>query len=415
VRAFGLRLGGLALFGLALRVPYTLLFAGDATGPTGDIMFFHNSANLLAEGTGYVAPYAVQFEGVIRPTAEHPPLWPLVLAASSKLGASGYVAHRLVGCLIGAVVIVVVGLLGRRAGGERVGLIAAGLAALYPVLIGADGSLMSETLYGLGIAAALLAGYRLLEEPSPRRAAVLGATIALAALTRGEALILLPLLAGPLAWRGGAGRWRRVAAATLAAATVIAPWTARNFHALDRPVLISLNDSTVLVGANCDETYSGSDLGFWRDDCRSAIRESNEADLASRYRQEGIEYALDHAGRLPVVTGTRVLRTWNLYQPLRQVDFAEGRHRRMEQAGVVAFFLLAPLAVWGTFLQRRRRQPLWILLCPVVLVTITSVVAYGYPRFRHAAEVPLVVLAAVALGSLSARGSVVRSEEVVRG
>ena len=43
----------------------------------------------------------------------------------------------------------IVALLGRRLAGERAGLIAAGIAAIYPTLIAADGALMSETLYGL--------------------------------------------------------------------------------------------------------------------------------------------------------------------------------------------------------------------------------------------------------------------------
>ena len=49
-----------------------------------------------------------------------------------------------------------VGLLGRRAGGERLGLLAAGLCAVYPLMIAVDGALMSETLYGPLIAVALL-------------------------------------------------------------------------------------------------------------------------------------------------------------------------------------------------------------------------------------------------------------------
>src|SRR5207244_8269490 len=100
-----------------------------------------------------------------------------------------------------------VGLIARRLGGPRAGLIAAGIAAVYPVLVAADGAMMSETLYGLLIAAALLTALRLLDrQPGPPLAAALGALIGLATLTRAEALLLLPLLAWPVAARAQARR-----------------------------------------------------------------------------------------------------------------------------------------------------------------------------------------------------------------
>jgi hypothetical protein len=45
----------------------------------------------------------------------------------------------------------------------------------------------------------------------------------------------------------------------------------------------------------------------------------------------------------------------------------------------------------------RRREPLFILLSPVLLVTITCALTYGGLRLRQAAEVPLVVLAAIGM------------------
>jgi hypothetical protein len=44
--------------------------------------------------------------------------------------------------------------------GDLAGLLAAGLAAVDPALIAADGALMSESLYRLLVAMTLLAAYR---------------------------------------------------------------------------------------------------------------------------------------------------------------------------------------------------------------------------------------------------------------
>src|SRR3954452_11453090 len=95
---------------------------------------------------------------------------------------------------MGAALVLLVGLLGRRVGDERVGLLAAGIAALYPLLVALDGAVRSESLYAPLIAGLLLATYRLVDRPSARRAVAVGGLIGLAALTRSDALLLGVLL-----------------------------------------------------------------------------------------------------------------------------------------------------------------------------------------------------------------------------
>jgi hypothetical protein len=188
---------------------------------------------------------------------------------------------------------------------------------------------------------------------------------------------------------------------------VLAPWAVRNWSEFGRPVLISTNDGTLLAGANCDLTYHGIDLGFWNVDCISKRDPSlNEAEQEAVWRREGVNYAGDHAGRLPVVLLARLGRTFDVYQPRRMVLNAEGRWKRVDQAGIVMYFLLWPFAIaGGVILWRRRRSDLLILLTPVAMVLVQTLTGYGIPRFRHAAEITLVVLAGVAIAALSSRRS----------
>lgn len=398
---FTLRLAAIAAAGLAVRVAYTLLIAKDTSG-IGDFFFYHGQANLLAEGKGFVHPL-FYVEGIVAPSAEHPPLWPMVLSVTSWLGGTGFEAHRVTGCVLGTLVIVVVGLLGRRAGDDRAGLLAAGIAAVYPTLVAADGSLMSETLYGLIVGVAMLVALRLADRPGVLPALVLGVLIGLSALTRAEGLLFLVLLALPacLVRRRALGTGRALAAVAVAcvgAALVIAPWTLRNLDAFDQPVLISVNDSTVLAGANCDQSYSGPDTGFWILGCLAERKPGgNEAKQAEIWREQGTDYIRDHTGDLPRVAAIRVLRTWDLWQPRRQVGFAEGRDRTVQEIGTGVYLLMLPLAVVGAVLLRRRPFVLYVLLTPALAATISSMAGYGLPRFRHAAELALVVLVAVAL------------------
>ncbi|MGH2715662.1 MAG: glycosyltransferase family 39 protein [Thermoleophilaceae bacterium] len=407
---FGVRLALVAVAALAIRVVYLLTVGEDVVG-IGDFYFYHWSANLIAEGRGFTDPFVLTSFGTELPTAEHPPLWSLFLSLVSLLGGSGspvgvtgpegdYLAHRLAGCLVGAGVVGLIGLLGRRLGGERLGLAAAGIAAVYPVLVTADASLMSESLYGLFVVLALLLAYRLIDRPDPWRASALGAVIGLAALTRGEGLLLLPLLALPLAWRGGrAGRGLRIAAVCLGMLVVVAPWTVRNHLALARFVPISTNEGGVIGGANCHRTYYGEDLGYWRTDCLPKQDEPiGKAEYAEQGRRQGIEYARENLGRLlTVVVPVRILRTWDLWQTERQVLLVEGRDPETWRAGLIAYFALLPLAGGGLLLLRRRGVSMWPLASLLVVVTVSSIGGFGNPRFRHAAEIALVTSGAVGL------------------
>jgi 4-amino-4-deoxy-L-arabinose transferase-like glycosyltransferase len=412
-RSFAVRLAAIAVAGVALRALYLLTIGRHVTG-IGDWWFYHWQANDLAAGRGFVEPYRLRFDHVDLPSAGHPPLYPLVLSAVSALGGTGTLSHRALGLLLGPVTIVLVGLLGRRAGGERIGLLAAGLCAAYPLMVATDGALMSETLYAPLVAGLLLAAWRLLERPGRGVALVAGALLGLAALTRSEALLLLPLLLWPVAWRGGPGWPARAALATLACVLVIAPWTIRNAAVFGRFVPISNNDATVIAGANCATTYHGVDMGGWDINCISQRRLDNEAAQAAVWRDEGLTYAREHAGRLPVVLAVRLLRVWDLYQPRRQVGFAEGRERRVTQAGVVVYFALVALGIGGAAALRRRGRPLLVLLAPAAAVCVAALIGYGVPRLRFAFELPLLVLAAAgAIALWDARPARVRRRERV--
>jgi hypothetical protein len=272
-----------------------------------------------------------------------------------------------------------------------VGLLAAALGAVYPLLIVADGALLSETLYGPIVAFALFAAWRLGEHPTVGRAALVGVGIGLAALTRSEALLLLPLLALPLAWRGGGReRWLRLGAAGACTLVVLAPWVVRNWVVFDRP-LMSTNEGTTMAWTNCDETYHGPNLGYKSISCQRTVS-GDEAQQSSQLRRAGIDYARDHASRLPVVVAARLAGTWSLYKPFRVED--PGRSKDVVRVGVLFYYPLAGLALVGLFALRRRGAPLLSLLAPFVVVSLTGMATYASVRGRYLAEIPLVVLAA---------------------
>src|SRR6476661_5409288 len=134
--SFRVRLAAIVAGAVVLRLLYVLVLARHVP-MAGDSQFFNAEANLVADGKGYIEPFVNAAYGTSVPTAAHPPLYPTVLAGLSLIGL-----HGALGAVLGGVTIVLVALIGRRVGGERVGLAAAAIAALYPLLIAADGAPM---------------------------------------------------------------------------------------------------------------------------------------------------------------------------------------------------------------------------------------------------------------------------------
>jgi 4-amino-4-deoxy-L-arabinose transferase-like glycosyltransferase len=394
---FAGRLAAVAALGLLLRAVYLYGPARHVVG-IGDWWFYHWQPGLIVNGHGFSDPWQVLATHTYRPSASHPPLYSVLLSGLYVLGGHGALIQRSLGLVLGTITLVLVGLLGRRVGGERLGVIAALLYAVYPVMIAVDADLMSEVLYGPLIAGMLLAAFALYDRPSTRRALALGALIGLAALTRTEALLFLPLLLLPVAWRARPtprGRGALGAVGLLACVVVIAPWLIRNEVAFGRFVLISTNNQTVIAGANCAQTYHGVNMGGWDITCISRRTQANEAAQAAIWQRQGLSYAAHHLGRLPAVILIRELRVWDLWQPRRQArTFAEGQQTDVAQAGVAAFWLFAVIAVIGIFALRRRPPALLILLSPALVVCVTTAIGYGVPRLRDSFDVALPVLAA---------------------
>jgi 4-amino-4-deoxy-L-arabinose transferase-like glycosyltransferase len=408
-RSFGARLALLAGAGFAIRLGYTLAFS-HGVPVTGDALVFHLVGHSLSVGDGFFRPPDPELPAALGTgvTAEHPPLFELLIGGLDLVGLNTVSAQKAFMCFVGTGTVALIGLSGRTVAGERAGLIAAGIAALYPFLWVADGSLMSESLYGALIAAVLLVALLFARQPTFRLALALGALIGLAALTRGEGLILIMLLLLPLIltrrvpWDLRAG----LAGAALAAVVlVLSPWLVRNAVTFDDPVLLSTDSSAVFAGANCQTTYHGNYLGLWDFRCYGSLPPGDESEKASEYRRRGLRHARDQAGRWPVVVAARLGRVWDFYRPFQQVhyEYFEGRSRTASRLGLVIYYPLLLLAVAGAVILRRRRATLLPLLALPLTVSVTAALVYGLTRFRFAAEPALVVLAAVTVDSVIAR------------
>lgn len=390
--------------GLAVRVAHALL-VDDAALLQGDAYQYHEGAKLLADGEGFVSadPYGPGGEQ----TAQHPPLYTVALAVPSLLGLRSTVAHQLWSCGLGTASVAVVGLAGRRLAGPAVGLIAAGLLAVYPNAWIFDGLLAAETLSLLTAGLTVLAAYRLLERRSVRTAAELGGACALAALTRAEALLLVPLLAvGFVLVLRQAGLRRRLGLAlvsTATAAALIGPWVAFNLGRFERPVLgTSTGFELALVQGNCHQVYFGEAIGYYSVGCIPTLPSpaGDETEQGRQYRRVAFAYMEANWPRIPFVLFARQGRAWGFYRPLEQLrieDYVQARDRPIGAVGLAMYYGLVAAAVPGALALRREGRGQYARPLAALVATVVAAVAlaWGESRYRVSAEPALVLLAAV--------------------
>jgi 4-amino-4-deoxy-L-arabinose transferase-like glycosyltransferase len=390
---------------LVLRTAYVLAVTQDET-VAYDAFYYQSEAETVGRGKGFVTPFGGE------ENADHPPLTVLTLAPVARLSDGSEVAMRLTVALAGVGVVALVGLLGREVAGARAGLVAATIAALYPNLWMNDGLLMAETFAALTVAGTLLATVLLIRGPSWRHALGAGVGCGLAMLARGELALLVPFVVLPavvLLRSASRGTRLRLAGVVVGAAVlVISPWVVYNLSRFEEPVLLSNGDGGVLLGANCDDVYSGDGIGYWSLTCSADVpmKARDKSEVSDLQREKAFDYIGDHLGRVPIVVAARVGRTFSLYAPGQSADLAvgEGRPHGLSLIGAALFWLLVPFAVAGAL--RLRGNPVLVpLLGPFVLVLVVAAAFYGAVRFRVPAEVSLVVLAGVGVDRLLARAA----------
>jgi len=397
------------VLGLVWRVGYVLAFKHPAT-IQGDAFYYHYGANLFADGKGFPDPYAYRLAGLLQPKAQHPPLYLVVLGLGSLIGLRSYLSHQLVSCVLGAATVAVVGRLGWRLGGPRVGFAAALLSALYPMLWLNDALVLSESLSTLLAACTALAAYRFAQRPSVREAVVLGGTVALAALARAELLLLVVALVLPMVLQVPAS-WRRrlglLLAAGVACLAVLSPWAAYNAARFRQPALLGTSLGPTLLVANCPSTWSGPFKGWWDYSCIISTPQppgdASEQDVAYRHLAE--DFVAARKGQIPGEIAARVGRVWGVYHPDQQLrlDRIETRELPASRVGLGMYYGLVLGSLAGVVVLRRRRVPLLPLLAPLLVVTVSAAAFYGTTRFRASAEPSLVILACVGIGALLAR------------
>lgn len=371
----------------------------------------------LANGHGYsYGPGADQGT-----TAYYPPGYPLALAAVVWLvnllpfdvTTFDVAVWFNVGLSVATIGLVFV--LGRRLAGDRVGLVAAGIWALWPNLIFHSGIVLTETLFLFLLVLLLIVA---LGDPAAARApgrarlVTIGVIFGLSLLVRPVSAVIAPVFL-VMWWRAGAraALWR-LALVGVAAVAVLVPWSIRSSLAMDEPVALSLNmGDNLCLGHNPGATGGFVDLGAHCYTAEGLQRPESETRRQSENIDLALTYITEHPGETLERTPSKVRYT--LGSDHDGLDAAEdygsrsivsrSAHDAMERAADAFYVLVAVAAVVGGVIMLRRPDPgrrgLFLVVAGAAQL-ISPLATFGDPRFKMPIYPTLAVCAAVAVTAL---------------
>ena len=348
----------LIAFGLALRIVYVLATKGHTL--QGDEITYDIEGRLAADGRWFYTdrPFGIVHEGMWKA-----PGYPALIGTVYSVLGTSVTRLLLVQTLIGPVTIFLLWLLARRLFDRRLALVAAGVATFYPHLWQWEVRMYPD---GLALPFALAGDDPRAGETAhrpPRRGGGGGDGCGDAR----AAHAVLPLRArrgGFLDRVGGPPRATAHRSLGAVAATLIAPWTIRNYVVADDFIPISMQDAAAYGTFNDDSKNDERLPWAWRPlttrdrDLLDPRRPIPDGEWRSRIQDRAYDYMKENPESVPLAFfWNGLVRTWDVWRPsnaLLSVDF-EGATYWIAAVGLGMWWVVLAAGLLALWRLRARR------------------------------------------------------------
>lgn len=387
-----------AMVGLAARLAFGLGYWTEQP-LTRDEQEYLSLARSLAGGHGFVYDEALAAASV-DPFGRAPgyPAFLALVGGGRSVAVHVPPAVSVAQAIVGAVGVLMIGLIAHRFAGPRAAVIAAAIAAVHPPLVWIAGYALSEAVFWPVALAAVWAFDHTAREgrAGAWAAAACGVLSGAAILVRPSMLFFLPLAALVLARRR---HWIALAAFVLATTAVIAPWTVRNAATHGRLVIVAPTGGVNFWVGNHPLAVGDGDMA-----ANPAIKIDNarlraehplltEEQMEPIYYREAWAWIRAHAG------DWLLLELRKLFHLVVPVGPSYTLHSpRYYAASALPYLVLVALAI-GAWSRVRRQAGLvtglWILVASAVAAAL---VFFPHERFRIPIFDPaLIILASAGL------------------
>ncbi|MFO7536922.1 MAG: glycosyltransferase family 39 protein [Chloroflexota bacterium] len=379
---------------------------------TFDQVSYHNLALRLLDGYGFsFAEPWWPLTDAGEPTAHWSFLYTFYLTAVYFIfGPNPLVARIIQVIIVGLLQPYLVYLIGRHLFDERVGLVAAGLTAVYIYFIYYAATLMTEPFYITAILAVLYLALRF-GEVAPaqeyRLALLLGVVLVLTIHLRQLFLLFVPFLFLWILWRRyDLGNPLPFMPLVLMIGLVIGsilPFTYYNYQRFDQVVLLNTNAGFAFFWAN-HPVYGTRfhpilppELGNYLELVPRELRDLDEAELEQALLQRGLQFIFDDPGRYIMLSLSRI-PVYFTFWPTADSSLASNLAR------LASFGLLFPFMLYGAakFLWQRSvwdwlRHPAFLLLLFGTVYTAVHILIWALIRYRLPVDAVMLIFAAIAL------------------
>jgi tetratricopeptide (TPR) repeat protein len=398
------------LFALALAIRLVHVVAVERS-PFGSV--------LMGDALSYDS-WAQQIAGgdwVGREVFYQAPLYPYLVGLLYRLVGHSLLAVRVLQAAMSASACVLAAVAGRRLFGRAAGLGAGVVLALYAPAVFFDGLVQKAALDLLLCAVLLWLVARAQERPDPARCLLTGLALGAFALSRENALLLLPVLLAWSWWRSRRGLVQPLAL-FLGTALALAPVALRN-HAVGRQLVIT----TAQLGPNLyignSETANGvyvplrpgrGNAAVERQDATelaeaAAGRKLTASEVSGYWRGRAWRWMTAHPGRWLSLLGKKLLLVCNRTEVVDTEDLeshAEWSPVLKLLSLVGHFGVLAPLAALGLWRTRERWRELWVLPVTAALYGLGVAMFFVLGRYRYPLVPFLALYAGAGLAGLAA-------------
>lgn len=428
------------LLAVLLRVTVALYLGNDLSdwrGGTADQISYDALAQRVAGGYGFSFaqdwwPYARAGQ----PTAFWSYLYTLYLTSVYTIFGHSPLAARLVqATVVGLLTPWLTYRIGNRTFGKQVGLIGAGIVAVYAYQILYAASLMSEAFYMVGILWNIDVSLRLAQAMQGRqdtqRASIwlgieLGTSMAITLLLRQVIIVFYPFLAMWLLWQAARQGVQKRVVSALSIATVtflflISPFVARNYLQFDRWVLPNTNagftffwSNHPIYGTQFEAVLSPDHDVSYQDLIPSELRNLNEADLDRALLLKGIGFVREDPIRYIFLSLSRI-PIYFLFWPIPESTFFSNALRLLSFGLFLPFMiggLLLAVSQWAYWIAPEKASStssnsiqlqfghVTLLLAFILVYTSVHLASWANVRYRLPVDCFLILFAAYAINYL---------------
>ena len=418
---------GIALTAILLRLLSSLFQGNTVTILPGiyDQISYDSLARRVVDGYGF--SFAEDHWPLTRagePTAHWSFLYTLYLASLYALfGPQPLIARLIQAVVVGGLQTYLLYRIGEKTFSKSVGVIAAGIAAVYIYFVYYSGALMTEPFYITAILYSLFAGMQIAESGS-RSAEIklgifLGISLAITVLLRQVFLLFIPFL---FLWIWMARFRRRLDLPVLSTilslglvVVCILPISLYNQSRFGRFVLLNTNSGYAFFWGN-HPIYGtrfipilSADMPTYQELIPEEVRHLDEAALDQELLRRGLQFIYEDPGRYLLLSLSRI-PSYFMFWPSAGSGIISNTSR------VASFGIILPFMLYGLFLAWRKSpsgdgsrfvnlltSPAGLLVLFALVYTSIHLLTWALIRYRLPVDAVLIPFAALAISDLTSR------------